>query len=89
MLVLVDDSSLVQFLVGNCCFVAHLEEVKSFGLQVAALVTVAGHRADGVRDSFLDIITAGFRGLETLAALVGVHGFVLYQVGTNEALTEL
>jgi hypothetical protein len=53
------------------------------------LVTVTGHRADGVRDSLLDNIAAGFRGLETRAALEGVHGFVLNQVGTNEALTEL
>jgi len=79
-----DDSSLVHFVVGDWCLVAHLEEVESFGLQVAALVTVAGQRADGL----LDFITAGFRGLETLAALEGVV-FVLDQVGTNEALTEL
>ena len=83
-----DDSSLVHFVVGDWCLVAHLEEVESFGLQVAALVTVAGQRAGGVRDSLLDFITAGFRGLETLAALEGVV-FVLDQVGTNEALTEL
>ena len=73
----------------NCCLLAHLEEVESFGLQVAEWVFEISHGADCAFDFQIYVFPVRFRCLESRAALEGIQAFVFDQVGTDEILAEL